>query len=303
MPERRAKIDKAHAQLSVRKQCELLSVNRSSVYSSERTTPAEEATLMNAIRDYWEKWPFYGYRKITQVLKTEGWEVNHKRVQRLMQHMELYALPRRPKTSVKHKTREVYPYLIKKGLIDQPNQAWMVDITYLPFQSGFMYLAALIDMHSRYVVGWSISNTLETQVCLDALEEALWAGHPTIINSDQGCQFTSDAWIEALKALGIQISMTGVGRCIDNIYIERFWRSLKYEEVYLKCYDTVLELRRAVAAYIEFYNHQRPHQSLDYKTPAQLFRVLEKKPVDMCTNRLAGSPVLHTYPQAQAIFN
>lgn len=283
----------------MRAQCDLLSVNRSSVYLPVRERTVEEVTLMNAIREVWERYPFYGYRRITQALKAQGCEVNRKRVQRLMQLMGLKALPRPPKTSVKHKTAEIYPYLIRKETIEQANTAWMVDITYLPFQSGFMYLVALIDVYSRYIVGWSISNTLDTHFCLAALEEALRQGKPGLVNSDQGCQFTSDAWIETLQAQGIQVSMTGVGRCLDNVYIERFWRSLKYEEVYLYEYATVSELKRAVARYIDFYNHQRPHQALDYKTPAQWFQNPEKPPVDIWTNRL--TPVLPTYPQAQTM--
>ncbi len=160
----------------------------------------------------------------------------------------------------------------------------MVDITYLKVGKGFMYLAAMIDVHSRYVVGWSVSNTLHTDFCLDALDKSLQHVKPEIVNSDQGCQFTSDDWITALKSRGIKVSMTSIGRCLDNIYIERFWRSLKYEEIYLNDYDLVKELKQAVSHYIEFYNHKRFHQSLDYKTPAEVYFSQARKPVDLWTN-------------------
>ena len=176
-------------------------------------------------------------------------------------------------TSRRNKLHAVHPYLLRGVDIVRPNQAWMIDITYLRLNSGFMYLVALIDVHSRYIVSWSLSNTLETGFCLDALKKGLAQAQPEIINSDQGCQFTSDDWVEFLKEWGIKISMTGKGRCLDNVYIERFWRSFKGEKFYLNEYNNVQELRQAIVEYVEFYNQRRWHQSLDYKTPAEVYFV------------------------------
>jgi putative transposase len=292
-------VDKNSGKLSIRHQCELLEINRSSYYYESTTTTRDDVELMNEIREIWASHPFYGYRRIANHLKALGKIVNRKRVQRLMQIMGLSALHPKPKTSVKNNAHAVYPYLLKDLSIERPNQAWMVDITYLKLDKGFMYLVALIDVFSRYVVSWRLSNTLHTDFCLDALWSGLSNAKPEIINSDQGCQFTSDAWVEALKDAEIKISMTSTGRCLDNIYIERFWRSLKYEEIYLNDYDSVAELKRAVAEYIEFYNHKRFHQSLDYKTPAEVYFGKRGSLMDMCTNLLASSQVLHTYPHAQ----
>jgi putative transposase len=184
-----------------------------------------------------------------------------------------------PNTSKRNKLHATYPYLLRNIEITRPNQAWQVDVTYLRMPTGFMYLVALIDVYSRYVVGWSLSNTLETEFCLDALKIGLKEAVPEIINSDQGCQFTSEDWIDFLHEWEIKISMTGKGRCLDNIYIERFWRSLKREEFYLNEYKSVKELRNAISAYIEFYNRRRGHQSLGYKTPADMYFEQERKEV------------------------
>lgn len=255
----------------MRRQCELLKVNRSTVYYQPAPISKNDVLLMNEIRECWERYPFYGYRRITKALQSVGHFVNRKRIQRLMQLMGLKAIFPGPKTSIKNKSHAVYPYLLKNLAITQPNQAWMVDITYLKLGHGFMYLVALIDVHSRFVVSWALSNTLHTDFCIEALDNGFKQAMPEIVNSDQGCQFTSEDWIERLKACGIKISMTGKGRCLDNIYIERFWRSLKYEEIYLNDYDSVSDLKKSVAEYIEFYNHKRFHQSLDYKTPAEVY--------------------------------
>ena len=228
--------------------------------------------------------------------------VNRKRVQRLMRKMGIQALLCKPKTSKGNKYHKKYPYLLSDLTITHNNQVWMVDITYLRLSTGFMYLVALIDVHSRYIVGWSLSNTLETESCLEALESALGGGaRPEIINSDQGCQFTSEQWTQTLQEYKITISMTGKGRCHDNIYIERFWKSLKYEEIYLNDYDNVEELESAIKAYIEFYNEHRPHQALDYKTPDEIYSPEKILSMDMCTNLLANSQMLHTYPQTQPL--
>jgi len=249
----------------------LLGLNRSTLYYKEKPADIDDIDLLNAIRDVWERLPFYGYRRITRELRAKGIKVNRKRVQRLMAWGGIQAIHPGPNTSKRNKQHAVYPYLLRDLDITHANQAWMVDITYLRMPDGFMYLVALIDVHSRYVVGWSLSNTLETGFCIDALKSGLVHAEPEIINSDQGCQFTSDVWINFLRAQGIKVSMTGKGRCIDNIYIERFWRSFKREEFYLNEYQSVSELRKAIGAYIEFYNQRRWHQSLEYKTPAEVY--------------------------------
>ncbi len=227
--------------------------------------------MLNAIRDIWERYPFYGYRRITKELRANGAKVNRKRVQRLMVWGGIQAIYPGPNTSKRNKQHGVYDYLLRDIEITRINQAWMVDITYLRMPHGFMYLVALIDVHSRYVVGWSLSNALDTEFCIDALKSGLTLGIPEIVNSDQGCQFTSDKWINFLRDKGIKISMTGKGRCLDNIYIERFWRSFKREEFYLNDYESVGKLKESINAYIEFYNQRRWHQSLGYKTPAEIY--------------------------------
>lgn len=294
-------IEQKHNRLSFRKQCELLALNRSSFYYQTKAREIDEITLMNLIQDSWLAHPFYGYRKITVELNRQGVAVNRKRVQRLMRVMNIQALKRKPNTSKGNKEHKKYPYLLNDMEITQCNEVWMIDITYLRSQTGFQYLVALIDVHSRYVVSWSLSDKLDTNNCLQALSMALGKSRiPKIINSDQGSQFTSDDWVNALRQAGIEISMTGKGRCHDNIFIERFWRSLKHEEIYLNDYDNVVELKKSIKNYIDFYNLQRPHQSLDYKTPAELYFASEML-VDMGTNQLASSLILHTYPQAQQL--
>jgi putative transposase len=281
-------------ELSVRCQCELLGVNRSRLYYQALEARLDDVMLLNEIRDIWMRRPFYGYRRITKELQAMGHAVNRKRVQRLMQLGGIEALYAKPKTSLKNKAHAVHPYLLKGLQIERPNQAWQVDITYLRMQNGFMYLTAIIDVYSRYVVGWSLSNTLDTQSCLDALTMSLTHVKPDIVNSDQGCQFTSEGWVNALKEAAIKISMTGKGRCLDNIYIERFWRSFKQEEFYLHDYETVSQLKRAIKAYIEFYNHERWHQSLNYKRPVDLYfnRVKKREAVDIMDNTTSYPQVL-----------
>lgn len=272
--------------LSLRKRCELLGVSRSTLYYNTKPPDESDADLLNAIRDVWLRYPFYGYRRITKELSANGVHVNRKRVQRLMVMGGIQAIFPGPNTSKRNKQHAVYPYLLKGMEITRPNQVWMLDITYLRMPKGFVYLVAIIDVYSRYVVGWSLSNTLDTSSCIDALNSALAVGKPEIINSDQGCQFTSELWITRLKNEAITISMTGKGRCLDNVYIERFWRSFKQEEFYLNEYASIKALRKATEAYIEFYNHKRWHQSLGYKTPAEMYIKLagEKEPMDMCTS-------------------
>jgi putative transposase len=231
-----------------------------------------EVFLMNLIRDIWLKRPFYGYRRITKELQiVYHYEVNRKRVKRLMSVMGIEALYPKPKTSQKSLKNVVYPYLLRELTIDRVNQVWMVDITYIKLGKAFVYLVALIDVFSRYIVGWAISDTLSTEGCLKALKKALKIAKPEIINSDQGCQFTSGLWIDALTKTGIKISMDGKGRCIDNVYIERFWRAIKYEAIFLNEYVDMNELEKGVKKYIHFYNFERYHQSLDYEIPANVY--------------------------------
>lgn len=250
-----------------------MSINRSTLYYKAEATSQEEVLLLNEIRDIWSRYPFYGYRKITSELRGKGWVINRKRVQRLMKQGGIEAIYAKPKTSIKDESHKVYPYLLKGMDITRVNQAWQVDITYLRQGVGFMYLVALIDVYSRFVVGWSLSNTLDTQSCLDAFGKALKYGRSEIVNSDQGCQFTSHDWVLAVTEAGCKISMTGKGRCHDNIFIERFWRSFKQEEFYLNDYENVAELKQAIERYVLFYNHERWHQALAYRRPSDLFLV------------------------------
>lgn len=284
-------VEKEFAQLSLRRQCELLHVNRSSLYYEPKEQKLANINLLNEIREIWEWCPFYGYRRITKELRFRDFKVNRKRVQRLMQVGGIQAIYPGPNTSRRNKLHAIHPYLLRDLSINRADQVWMIDITYLRLGDGFMYLTALIDVHSRYVMGWSLSNTLETTNCIEALEMGLSLGIPEIINSDQGCQFTSVEWVDFLRKRDIKISMTGKGRCHDNIFIERFWRSFKREEFYLNDYASVKELKKATQAYIEFYNHKRWHQSLGYKTPAEVYRgeSEKKEPMDMWTSP-SGQP-------------
>ena len=282
---RRALID-GGAHLSLRQQCELLDLPRSGLYYKASEKTLDDIDLLNHIRDIWVRYPFYGYRRITRELQATGFQVNRKRVQRLMALGGIYALHPGPNTSKRHQAHAIHPYLLKDVKIDRPDQAWMVDITYLRMPKGFVYLTALIDVHSRYIVGWSLSTSLETSACIDALNKGLRHSTPEIINSDQGAQFTSEQWVNCLHDAGIQISMTGKGRCLDNVYIERFWRSFKQEEFYLNAYSTLSCLKQAIKDYVAFYNHKRWHQSLDYNTPASIYLNggRDKGTIIMCTS-------------------
>ena len=256
------------------------------MYYEAKDIDIDDVSLLNEIRDVWEQYCFYGYRRITRELKGKGIHVNKKRVQRLMRQAGIQAIHPKPKTSIKNKAHATYPYLLKDMEITRPNQVWMVDITYLRLGKGFVYLVALIDVYSRYIVGWQISITLETYFCVDALKQGLMLAIPDVVNSDQGCQFTSAEWVDFLNDKNIKISMTGKGRCLDNIFIERFWRSLKQEEFYLNDYDSVKELKVSIRNYIAFYNNKRWHQSLDYKRPAEIYFGESNKelPMDMWTS-------------------
>ena len=218
------------------------------------------------------KTPFYGSRKMKAWLLQQGYLVSRKRVRRLMRLMGLEAIYRRPNTSKPAPGHRIFPYLLKGVEVNRVDQVWAADITYIPMAKGFLYLVAIMDWHSRHVLAWKLSNTMDTSFCVAALEEALGKGRPEIFNTDQGSQFTSEAFTQTLQEQRVQVSMDGKGRYLDNIFVERLWRSIKYEEVYLKAYQTVAEARTGINAYLEFYNRQRPHQALGYRTPAEVYQ-------------------------------
>lgn len=265
-----------HLDITVTRQCQLLGVERSGLYYKP-TPKVDDTVMMNRIYEVWYKHPTFGYRRIAKTLRREGMMVNRKKVGRLMKVMGLQAIYPKPKTSIKNASHQVYGYLLSGLKITEPNQAWQVDITYIRTRKGFVYLTALIDVYSRYIVGWSLSNTMDTSLCLDALNKSLSHSTPQIINSDQGSQFTSEKWTDALKKKHIDISMTGKGRCIDNVYIERFWRSIKHEKIKLSEFDNIHELENLIAEYIEHYNHERPHQALGEFVPSEVYTGLKKR--------------------------
>lgn len=255
----------------MKRKCELLGVSRSSMYYTPKIVENNDAEIMNEIRCIYEKRPYYGYRKITVELRKKGFEINHKKVQRLLQESGIRAIHPGKKTSIKNAEHKIFPYLLHSIKIERPNQVWQVDITYIKIRGGWLFLVCLIDIFSRKIMGWNLSTFLDTQSCLQALQEALKHGIPEIINSDQGCQFTSDAWVQTLQQFGVFISMDGKGRWVDNKYIERLWRSVKYESVFLHSFETVQEAYNAIKDYIIFYNKERCHQALNYHTPNFVF--------------------------------
>jgi putative transposase len=249
----------------------LLDISRSGLYYQPKGISEEDLNLMKLIDRQYLATPFYGARKIAAWLKSQGHLVNRKHVRRLMRIMGLKAIYRRPRTSKPAPGHKIYPYLLSGMKITQPNQVWAADITYIPMARGFLYLIAIIDWYSRYVLSWRLSNTLDTGFCIEALEEALTKGRPEIFNTDQGAQFTSEAFTGLLEQHGVRISMDGKGSYNDNLFIERLWRSVKYEEVYLKAYQDGKEARVGIGDYFPFYNNERPHQALGYLTPAEVF--------------------------------
>jgi len=249
----------------------LLGISRSGLYYQPVGISEEDLSLMKLIDRQYLATPFYGARKIAAWLKSQEYRVNRKRVRRLMQIMGLRAIYRRPRTSTPAPGHKTYPYLLNGMKITRPNQVWAADITYIPMARGFLYLVAIIDWYSRYVLSWRLSNTLEVDFCVEALEEALSEGRPEIFNTDQGAQFTSEAFTELLEQHGVRISMDGKGSYNDNLFIERLWRSVKYEEVYLKAYQDGRDARAGIGDYFRFYNAERPHQALGYRTPAEVF--------------------------------
>jgi putative transposase len=267
-----AMIEPNQPELSVRRQCELLDMNRSTYYYVPATESPLNLALMRLLDEQYMRTPFYGWPRMTVYLHSLGYTVNHKRVQRLMHKMGIQAIYPKPSLSQANREHKVYPYLLRGLAITRPNQVWSTDITYIPMHSGFMYLAAVIDWYSRYVLAWQLSNTLDGTFCVEVLHQALQTGKPEIFNTDQGVQFTASAFISVLEKAGIRISMDGKGRALDNIFIERLWRSVKYEDIYLKDYDTVPALFLGLDQYFTFYNQDRPHQSLGYQTPAVIYR-------------------------------
>jgi putative transposase len=270
--ERRALVERGDPALPVTQQCRLLEVSRASVYRRPAEVSDADRAIMALIDRQYLARPYYGSRRMAAWLATQGHRVNRKRVQRLMRLMGLVAIYQRPNTSKPAPESKVYPYLLGGLRIERINQVWCADITYIPMPKGFLYLVAIMDWHSRAVLAWQLSNTLGADFCVEALEEALARyGKPEIFNTDQGCQFTSTDFTGVLERGGITISMDGKGRCMDNIFVERLWRSLKYEEVYLHAYASVAEAKAGIGAWLRFYNEERQHQSHGYRTPHQIY--------------------------------
>jgi putative transposase len=269
---KRALIDPAHADLSVARQCELLGLARSSWYYHPRPVSAENLRLLRLLDEQYTRCPFYGVRRMTAWLRTQGHLVNPKRVARLMRELGITAIYPGPRLSVPGEGHEIYPYLLRDVVVERRDQVWSTDITYIRLAQGFVYLVAVLDWFSRYVLAWELSVTMDVEFCIAALERALQRGaRPAIFNSDQGAQFTSQAFTGRLRAADIRISMDGRGRALDNIFVERLWRTVKYEEVYLKDYASVSSARANLDAYFRFYNDERLHQSLGYQTPAAVY--------------------------------
>jgi len=271
MSERKAMIKAKHP-LSLTRQCQLLAVPRSSAYARSRPVSVKDLTLMRLLDECYLQWPFYGSRRLCVELQQRGHRVNRKRVQRLMRQMGLRAVCPKPRTSQPGKGHRIYPYLLRGLPITHPNQVWASDICYIPMAKGFMYLTVIMDWYSRRVLAWRISNTLDTEPCLEALQEALARhGVPEIFNTDQGAQYTSEAFTAMLTAKGVKISMDGKGRWVDNVFVERLWRSVKYEDIYLRAYESPAALRTGLARYFQFYNATRRHQALNRQTPDAVY--------------------------------
>lgn len=259
-----------HDSVSVRQQCSLLGVSRSSVYY-HASFGKQDTDLANEIHDIWQEMPFYGYRRITAQLQRLGYKINSKKVRRIMAETGIKALYPHPKTTVKSLENKIYPYLLQDLVVSAPNQVWATDITYIRLPSGFVYLVALIDLKSRYIISWRISNSMDVSFCLEMLNEGLARAQPGIINTDQGSQFTSRLWVEIVLKSGAKVSMDGKGRWADNIFIERFWRTVKHEFLRYVMPETLPELRKEVNDFIVLYNEKRLHQSLNYQTPEEIY--------------------------------
>jgi putative transposase len=276
--ERRQWITPGDQRLSITQQCQLLDLPRSTYYHAGQGESDENLQLMRLIDEQYLHTPFYGSRGMTQWLIRQGHDVNRKRVRRLMRVMGLEAIYPRRRTSVPSPEHRIFPYLLRNLAIERPNQVWSADITYVPLRRGFMYLVAVLDWHSRYVLSWELSNTLDSGFCVAALEAALAWQQPEIFNTDQGAQFTSRAFTGVLEAADVAISMDGRGRALDNVFIERLWRSVKYENIYLQGYETAVELERGLASYFDFYCYERLHMALDYQTPWEVYSAGRRVP-------------------------
>ena len=292
--DRKAMVRRDVPGLSLSRQCDILSISRSSLYYTPKGESAENLALMRQIDELFLKYPFYGSRQMTRHLRREGIVVGRHRVRRLMRLMGLEAIYRAPRTSQPHPEHRVYPYRLKGLAIERPDHVWCADITYIPVRRGFLYLVAIMDWATRHVLAWRLSNTMDAGFCVEALNEALDThGRPEIFNTDQGSQFTGFDFTGVLKDAGVTISMDGRGRCMDNIFIERLWRSLKYEAVYLHELTDGFHAERVIADWITFYNTERPHSALGDRTPAEAYGA--RQPVDMMDKAIA----LPTSPQAQ----
>jgi putative transposase len=254
------------------RQCELLEVCRSSLYYTPKPVSAADLALMRALDELHLRYPFLGARRLAQMLRRAGFEVGRRHVGTLMRLMGIEAIYRKRRTSIPAKGHRIYPYLLGNVAIERPNQAWAADITYLPMAQGFAYLVAVLDLYSRKVLAFRVSNAMSSEFCIEAVEEALMRfGAPEIFNTDQGSQFTDEDFVKPLEAKGVRVSMDGRGRWIDNVFVERLWRSVKYEDIYLHAYETPREVTAALTRYFTFYNAARPHQSLEYRTPDELY--------------------------------
>jgi putative transposase len=293
-------IEPDHPELSVRQQCRLLDLARAGLYYQPRGESAENLHLMRLIDEAYTRWPFYGVPRMTAWLIREGYPVNPKRVRRLMRLMGLEAIYAKPRLSAPGGAHKRYPYLLKDVVIDHPDQVWSADITYLRLHGGFVYLAAVMDWYSRRVLSWELSDSLEGEFCISALREALTKARPEIFNTDQGTQFTSEAFTKVLEGREIAVSMDGRGRVFDNIFSERLWRTVKYEEVYLRDYADLEEARRGLRAYFRFYNEQRLHQALEYRTPAEVYEGRDGGRECAVARTVAGTPVALRAPSIPA---
>ncbi len=268
---RRLLIEPDHKKLSLSSQCHLLGMSRSGLYYKAKQPNEEDLALMRAIDEQYLQTPFYGRRRMTIAMRAQGFFVGGKRIRTAMQTMGLEAIYPKPNLSAANKEHKKFPYLLRGIVVDKPDLAWAADITYVPLLKGFGYLFAIIDWFSRYVIEWELSNLLDAEFCINALERGLSRASPEIFNTDQGVQFTCCWFVERLEAGGVRISMDGKGRALDNVFIERLWRSVKYEEIYPKGYESLKDVRNGLKSYFKFYNESRPHQGLGYKTPAEVY--------------------------------
>lgn len=281
-------VDKKNEHISIRKQCILLGINRSTVYYTKAGENEENLTMMKIIDTEYLKHPFYGSRKMTYVLRQKEFCVRRHRVRRLMKLMGITAIYQKPKTSQPNLEHKIYPYLLNGLEIHKANQVWSADITYLPMGQGFMYLVAILDWYSRKVVSWKLSNTMDTSFCIEGLEEGIKRyGAPEIFNTDQGSQFTSVRFTDILQRHSIKISMDGKGRWVDNVMVERLWRSVKYECIYLQEFESVQELKKVIEKYMDFYNHRRPHATFNGQTPEEVYTRSVSYETDLASKKIA----------------